>query len=125
MYRKQGKGLPCHGEELWFPASVLGLSLCFSEKIKTELETYLRRMMKRFNKEVQENMHKVMAGRARKSGPEVTGPREVRCHPGGRASRWIAELLSPWCGEERCAEGRRWERVDRPGVIAVGCEGRG
>ncbi|KAL1790229.1 DNA repair protein complementing XP-C cells [Sigmodon hispidus] len=30
-----------------------------SEKIKTELETYLRRMMKRFNKEVQENMHKV------------------------------------------------------------------
>ncbi|XP_036036301.1 DNA repair protein complementing XP-C cells isoform X2 [Onychomys torridus] len=30
-----------------------------SEKIKMELETYLRRMMKRFNKEVQENMHKV------------------------------------------------------------------
>lgn len=58
---------------MWFPASVLGLSLCFSEKIKMELETYLRRMMKRFNKEVQENMHKVMAGRARKSGPEVTG----------------------------------------------------
>ncbi|XP_075839595.1 DNA repair protein complementing XP-C cells isoform X2 [Microtus pennsylvanicus] len=30
-----------------------------SEKIKMELETYLRRMLKRFNKEVQENMHKV------------------------------------------------------------------
>lgn len=30
-----------------------------SEKIKMEFETYLRRMMKRFNKEVQENMHKV------------------------------------------------------------------
>ncbi|XP_051059354.1 DNA repair protein complementing XP-C cells isoform X2 [Phodopus roborovskii] len=30
-----------------------------SEKIKMELEMYLRRMMKRFNKEVQENMHKV------------------------------------------------------------------
>lgn len=45
--------------------SILGLSLCFSEKIKMEFETYLRRMMKRFNKEVQENMHKVKAGRAR------------------------------------------------------------
>lgn len=30
-----------------------------SEKIKMEFETYLRRAMKRFNKEVQENMHKV------------------------------------------------------------------
>lgn len=30
-----------------------------SEKIKMELETYVRRMIKRFNKEVQENMHKV------------------------------------------------------------------
>ncbi|XP_021045698.1 DNA repair protein complementing XP-C cells [Mus pahari] len=30
-----------------------------SEKIKMEFETYLRRMMKRFNKEVKENMHKV------------------------------------------------------------------
>ncbi|XP_017650299.1 DNA repair protein complementing XP-C cells isoform X2 [Nannospalax galili] len=29
------------------------------EKIKMEFETYLRRMMKRFNKEVHENMHKV------------------------------------------------------------------
>ncbi|GAB1291079.1 DNA repair protein complementing XP-C cells homolog [Apodemus speciosus] len=35
-----------------------------SEKIKMEFETYLRRMLKRFNKEVQENMHKVKAGRA-------------------------------------------------------------
>lgn len=33
-----------------------------------ELETYLRRMIKRFNKEVQENMHKVIASRVRKSG---------------------------------------------------------
>ncbi|XP_058931131.1 DNA repair protein complementing XP-C cells isoform X2 [Kogia breviceps] len=30
-----------------------------SEKIKTEFETYLRRMMKRFNKEVREDTHKV------------------------------------------------------------------
>ncbi|KFO27438.1 DNA repair protein complementing XP-C cells isoform X1 [Fukomys damarensis] len=30
-----------------------------SEKIKMEFETYLRRMMKRFSKEVQENTHKV------------------------------------------------------------------
>ncbi|XP_004692408.1 PREDICTED: DNA repair protein complementing XP-C cells [Condylura cristata] len=30
-----------------------------SEKIKMEFETYLRRMMKRFNKEVHENTHKV------------------------------------------------------------------
>ncbi|MBZ3876181.1 DNA repair protein complementing XP-C cells [Sciurus carolinensis] len=30
-----------------------------SEKIKLEFETYLRRMMKRFNKEVHENTHKV------------------------------------------------------------------
>eukprot|EP00069_Balaena_mysticetus_P008426 bmy_19601T0 len=30
-----------------------------SEKIKTELETYLRRMVKRFNKEVREDTHKV------------------------------------------------------------------
>nr|XP_045008508.1 DNA repair protein complementing XP-C cells [Jaculus jaculus] len=30
-----------------------------SEKIKMEFETYIRRMMKRFNKEVQENTHKV------------------------------------------------------------------
>lgn len=70
LYRKQGKWLPCHGEELPFPASVLGFSLCFSEKIKMELEMYLRRMMKRFNKEVQENMHKVTA---RKAGRVVQG----------------------------------------------------
>ena len=67
MYREQGGRLPCHSEGLWFPALVLGLLLCFSEKIKMELETYLRRMLKRFNKEVQENMHKVMARRTRKS----------------------------------------------------------
>ncbi|XP_004613248.2 DNA repair protein complementing XP-C cells [Sorex araneus] len=30
-----------------------------SEKLKTEFETYVRRMMKRFNKEVHENTHKV------------------------------------------------------------------
>lgn len=47
--------------------------MCFSEKIKMELETYVRRMIKRFNKEVQENMHKVMASRAGRAGPEVTG----------------------------------------------------
>lgn len=39
--------------------SLGSLTVCFSEKIKVEFETYLRRMMKRFNKEVQENMHKV------------------------------------------------------------------
>ena len=35
-----------------------------SEKIKMEFEMYLRRMMKRFNKEVHEDMHKVWPGRA-------------------------------------------------------------
>lgn len=34
-----------------------------SEKIKMEFETYLRRMMKRFSKEVHEDTHKVRRGR--------------------------------------------------------------
>lgn len=33
-----------------------------SEKIKMEFETYLRRMMKRFSKEVHEDTHKVRRG---------------------------------------------------------------
>lgn len=33
-----------------------------SERIKVEFETYLRRMMKRFSKEVREDTHKVRAG---------------------------------------------------------------
>lgn len=33
-----------------------------SERIKVEFETYLRRMMKRFSKEVHEDTHKVRKG---------------------------------------------------------------
>lgn len=33
-----------------------------SERIKMEFETYLRRMMNRFSKEVREDTHKVRAG---------------------------------------------------------------
>lgn len=47
------------------PPSTSGLfNVRCSEKIKMEFETYLRRMMKRFNKEVHEDMHKVRPGRA-------------------------------------------------------------
>lgn len=42
------------------PPSTSGLfNVRCSEKIKMEFETYLRRMMKRFNKEVHEDTHKV------------------------------------------------------------------
>lgn len=42
---------------------ILGLfNMHYSEKIQMEFETALRRMMKRFNKEVHEDTHKVRAG---------------------------------------------------------------
>lgn len=44
--------------------STLGLfNVRCSEKIKMEFETYLRRMMKRFSKEIHEDTHKVRRGR--------------------------------------------------------------
>lgn len=38
----------------------------YSEKIQMEFETHLRRLMKRFSKEVHEDTHKVRAGNERK-----------------------------------------------------------
>lgn len=45
--------LPLHSQMFDIPCS---------EKIKMEFETHLRRMMKRFNKEVHEDTHKVRTG---------------------------------------------------------------
>lgn len=46
------------------------LTLPRREKIKMEFETHLRRMMKRFNKEVHENTHKVRTGREKEGKAE-------------------------------------------------------
>lgn len=78
--------------------------MCFSEKIKMEFETYLRRMMKRFNKEVQENMHKVKAGRITKS--RARWDRQVCMTLGailttGLTGSAQVGLLSPGCREAR------------------------
>lgn len=84
--------------------SLGSLTVCFSEKIKMEFETYLRRMMNRFNKEVQENVHKVMTGRAMKS--RATWDRQACMKLGavltaGPTGGAEVELLSPGCGEGR------------------------
>lgn len=81
-------------------------TVCFSEKIKMEFETYLRRMMKRFNKEVQENMHKVMAGRAIKSRARWDRQAQACMKLGAFLTAGLTggaevALLSPECGEGR------------------------
>lgn len=45
-----------------FPSTLGLFNVRCSEKIKMEFETYLRRMMKRFSKEVHEDTHKVRRG---------------------------------------------------------------
>lgn len=49
-----GVSLPLHSPNFF--------NMPCSERIKVEFETYLRRMMKRFSKEVREDTHKVRAG---------------------------------------------------------------
>lgn len=83
-----------------------------------EFETYLRRMMKRFNKEVQENMHKVKAGRATKSRAREDRQACVKLDAvlmAGLTGSAQVGLLSPGCGDERqegggkfCVEMREW-----------------
>lgn len=69
-----------------------------------EFETYLRRAMKRFNKEVQENMHKVMAGRTMKS--MARWDRQACMKLGAVLTAGLTgdvevARLSPECGESR------------------------
>lgn len=65
--------------------------MCCSEKIKLEFETHLRRAMKRFNKEVHEDTHKVRA-RDDGEGLFVVGDKSL-CSP--RLYFWLCCSL---CG---------------------------
>lgn len=66
-------------------------TMCCSEKIKLEFETHLRRAMKRFNKEVHEDTHKVRA-RDDREGLFVVGGKSL-CSP--RLYFWLCCSL---CG---------------------------